>query len=82
MIHSKKSRLAILKNEDPYDHLLWVSACTKRESEVEYIIIDITSENWLKQIQDFAPDYLLLKPSGKTTIYRDETFFEKTFARG
>lgn len=71
MIHTKKSRIAILKNEDPYDHLLWVSACEKRDTEIEFIIIDLTSENWLKQIQDFTPDYLLLKPAGKTTLFRD-----------
>lgn len=71
MINSNKSRLAILKNEDPYDHLLWVSACEKRQNEINFTVIDITSENWLNQIRDFMPDYLLLKPSGTTRLFRD-----------
>jgi glutathione synthase/RimK-type ligase-like ATP-grasp enzyme len=65
-----KHRLAILKNEDPFDHQPWVDACEKFNLEVEYKIIDITKKNWLSEIQLFTPEVLLLKPSGKTSLFR------------
>ena len=66
----EKYKLAILKNEDPYDHLPWVKACETFADKVSYKVIDLTREYWYFEIQKYKPDYLLLKPSGKTSIFR------------
>ncbi len=64
-------KLAILKNEDPFDHLKWIDACNANKSDCEYRVIDLTMESWLEEIIDYAPNILLLKPSGKTSLYRN-----------
>ncbi len=66
----KKISAAILKNEDPFDHEPWVIACTDFKKFFNYIVIDLTKENWLYEIISFKPDILLLKPSGKTSAFR------------
>jgi len=65
-----KTKLAILKNEDPYDHLKWVDACKANNDNIEYKVFDLTLKFWLNEINDYKPDILLLKPSGKTSLYR------------
>lgn len=67
---TKKIKAAILKNEDPFDHEPWVIACEAYSSFFDYKIIDLTKFNWFCDIQNFKPDILLLKPSGKTSIFR------------
>ena len=64
-------KLAILKNEDPFDHLKWIDACKANKLVNEYNVIDLTKESWLEKIIDYKPNILLLKPSGKTSIYRN-----------
>lgn len=64
-------RFAILKNEDPVDHVNWITACEKYNKSIEYKVFDLTAHNWLDQINTYCPDILLLKPSGKTSIYRN-----------
>ena len=64
-------KLAILKNEDPLDHLLWVKACTGFAKNIEFDVFDITVENWLYEIKSYSPDILLLKPSGRTSLFRE-----------
>ncbi len=66
----KQPKFAILRNEDPYDHLNWVKSCQNYGHDIDYQVIDLTAANWLKLINDYSPDLLLLKPSGKTSIYR------------
>lgn len=66
----KKLKLAILKNEDPFDHLHWVKACKNYGNDINYQVIDITAENWLNEVNAYHPDILLLKPSGKTSLFR------------
>lgn len=67
----KTIKFAILKNEDPFDHLLWINAFKNlKKSTINYRVIDITTENWLKSVNEYSPDILLLKPSGKTSLYR------------
>lgn len=65
-----KTKVAILKNEDPYDHVPWVDACEYYKSEVEYNLIDLTKNNWLETIVKYKPDVCVLKPSGKTSLFR------------
>ncbi len=66
----KKTKLAILKNEDPIDHLKWITACQEYNKSIDYKVFDLTVETWLEEINTYFPDILLLKPSGKTSIYR------------
>ena len=65
-----KVRFVILANEDSFDHLLWEKACDEYSSSIKYITIDLSLNNWLEKITAFNPDYLLLKPSGRTSLYR------------
>ena len=66
----KSLKFAILKNEDPFDHLLWVKACEACSDCLDYQVIDITEENWLEVVNHYSPDLLLVKPSGKTSLFR------------
>lgn len=66
----KKIKLAILKNEDQFNHLKWIDACEDNNESIEYKVIDLTLGSWLEEINEYAPDILLLKPSGKTSLYR------------
>jgi glutathione synthase/RimK-type ligase-like ATP-grasp enzyme len=63
--------MLILKNEDPYDHLSWVKACEDFKDKILYEIVDLTKQNWLSEIKNFKPDFLLLKPSAKTSLFRE-----------
>jgi glutathione synthase/RimK-type ligase-like ATP-grasp enzyme len=62
--------VAILKNEDPYDHLMWVRACEEHSHQVAYTIIDLMSRSWLDAFRDAAFDCLLVRPGAKTSIFR------------
>ena len=66
----KNIKFAILKNEDPFDHLKWVDACKDYQMNIDYKVFDLTVETWLEEITAYSPDLLLLKPSGKTSLYR------------
>ena len=63
-------KFAILKNEDPFDHLKWVDACKDYQKNIDYKVFDLTVETWLDEINAYSPNLLLLKPSGKTSLYR------------
>lgn len=63
-------KICILSNEDPYDHISWIKACDHHKEIVNYRVINLTMENWLNNINQFRPDLLLLKPSGKTSVFR------------
>lgn len=65
-------KLAILKNEDPFDHIPWVNVCKERDIKVEYKVIDLSKEDWLEQIDIYSPDAFLTKPSGKTSLFREQ----------
>ena len=66
-----KYRIAVLRNEYPDNHLHWVNACNKFSDKVEYRIINIISSDWLDKISGFNPELCLLKPSAKTSLYRN-----------
>ncbi len=66
----KKYNFAILANERPDDHQLWVAACEERKDDLEYTVINLTSADWLKQIIAKKFDYLLAKPSGQTNLFK------------
>lgn len=66
----KKNKLAILRNEDAFDHLKWIDACEDYPIDIDYKVFDITAESWLENVRAYSPDLLLLKPPGKTWLYR------------
>ena len=65
-----KHQFIILKNEDPYDHQLWVDACKEFSNKIDYRVVDLTSGDWLEEILAFPCDMLLVKPGGKTKAYK------------
>lgn len=65
-----KQKIVILKNEDPFDHQPWVDACEQYKGELEYRVIDLTLNSWIESIKSFDPSVCLLKPAGKTSIFR------------
>jgi glutathione synthase/RimK-type ligase-like ATP-grasp enzyme len=67
---NKKTRLLILRNEDPYDHEPWIEACKYYKDKVDFDVVDITMNNWIDEIISYNPDVCLLKPSGKTSKFR------------
>lgn len=67
---NRKYNLAILTNEQPDDHYLWVAACEERKKELNYTIVNLTSSDWLEKIKAEKFDYLLTKPSGLTSMFK------------
>jgi glutathione synthase/RimK-type ligase-like ATP-grasp enzyme len=65
-----KSHFIILRNEDPYDHELWVKACKEHAQYIDYHIVDLTASDWLEKIRSLPCDMLLTKPGGKTRAYK------------
>ncbi|MDD2279767.1 MAG: hypothetical protein PHS05_11985 [Bacteroidales bacterium] len=65
-----KIRVVILKNEDSFDHEPWLVACESSTQQIEYCVIDLTKHDWIENIVKFNPDVCLLKPSGKTSLFR------------
>ncbi|MFB6340640.1 RimK family alpha-L-glutamate ligase [Saccharicrinis sp. FJH62] len=66
----KHFSVAILKNEDPYNHLLWIEACKKNRKISDFEIIDIFSDNWLENVLRKKYDLFLLRPPGQTERYK------------
>ncbi|KAF5073315.1 hypothetical protein DSECCO2_192930 [anaerobic digester metagenome] len=65
-----KTKVCILGNEDPEDHRSWLDACKDSSEEIELLEIDLTSNEWSEQLNEFSPHVCLLKPSGRTSLYR------------
>jgi hypothetical protein len=70
MNHKSKLHLAILKNEDPYDHLNWVKACEDHKDAVEYKVVDLMGQSWLGAFEGARFDCLLAKPGARTSVFR------------
>jgi len=80
-----KYNFLILANEDPNDHLAWVSACKEFANSVCYRVVNLTSHNWLEEIQKQRFDVLLAKPGGVTAPYKqlyDERIYILTIILG
>ncbi len=63
--------VAILKNEDPYDHLNWVKACEDHKDAVQYRIIDLMKQSWMEDFRGSSFDCLLVRPGAKTSVFRN-----------
>ena len=66
----QKYKIAILKNEDPFDHEPWIKACERHPNRISYQVIEIINQDWLAQVRSLSPQLCLLKPSGRTELYR------------
>jgi glutathione synthase/RimK-type ligase-like ATP-grasp enzyme len=66
----KRHTFVILGNETESDSALWVESCRKRESEVDYRIVNLTGNDWLEKIFETPFDYLLTKPAGLTSGFK------------
>lgn len=67
---AKKFNFIILKNELTHDHNIWVRACDKFPQIVNYEIVDLTKNDWLENIQRKPADYLLAKPGGVNSSFK------------
>ncbi len=62
-------KLAILANESANDHLNWCKALDNF-SNIEYLIIDLSKSDWLEQLTKEKFDYLLARPPGLTSSFK------------
>lgn len=65
-----KPELIILRNEVDNDHNLWVQACENYRNDLNYRIVNLTAYNWLEEIIKNKVDYLLAKPSGLSSRFK------------
>ncbi|MBN1599241.1 MAG: hypothetical protein JW894_13185 [Bacteroidales bacterium] len=66
----KKIKSIILRNELEDDHILWIKACEYYHDQVEYRVVNLTSNDWLEEIQEEPVDILLAKPGGLTATFK------------
>lgn len=57
-------KVIILRNELEDDHNLWIKACEEYKDDIEYRVVNLTSNNWLEEIQKESCHILLAKPGG------------------
>jgi len=77
----KKIKSIILRNELEDDHILWIKACEDYKDKVEYRVVNLTSNNWLEEIQKESFDILLAKPGGLTTHFK-QLYDERIYILG
>lgn len=62
------TKFVILANEQPNDHDLWIKAC--EENKIDYRVVDLTSYNWLIEIESEPFEMLLAKPTSATSAFK------------
>jgi hypothetical protein len=65
-----KYLLAILRNENEEDHQGWIKACMAARQKVDYVIVDLTRNDWLQNIRQCKADYFLTRPPGLTAPFK------------
>lgn len=70
MSNIPKTVLAILGNENPEDSNPWISACKNSKTEIEFDLIDLTSNDWLDRVTEREYDLLLARPGGLTAHFK------------
>lgn len=65
-----KGRICILANENPLDHSLWIKALENNKDVEFFDVIDLTSNTWLDKIQSKAYNLFLLRPPGRTSLFK------------
>lgn len=71
-------KAVILRNELENDHNPWVMACESYRDNVEYRVVNLTTGNWLSEIQKYPADILLAKPGGLTAKFK-QLFDERIY---
>lgn len=77
----KKIKAIILRNELEDDHILWIKACEDYHDQVEYRVVNLTSNNWLEEIHKDPFDFLLAKPGGLTAHFK-QLYDERIYILG
>lgn len=62
-------KICVLTNEDAIDHRLWQIALEERKIE-SYSIVNLLENDWLEKITGTKYDLFLLKPPGKTELFK------------
>lgn len=65
-----KKKIAIFRNESADDHLMWAEACRRRQEEIDFRILDLTSSDWYERFREERFDLVLLRPPGRTGQYK------------
>jgi glutathione synthase/RimK-type ligase-like ATP-grasp enzyme len=65
-----KYNLAILKSESAFEHELWVKACQENPNVQSADIIELTSDSWFISINKKNYDLFLLRPPGRTELFK------------
>ncbi len=68
----------LLSGEIDAEFNLWQTACTEREDQVDFVVIDITSAHWLSAIKEQKFDGLLALPPNVTM--RLKTLYDERLA--
>lgn len=70
-------RVAILRDNNPESSAKWELACQKMN--IEYHTIDMLRNDWLKLLNNFAPDFCVSRPPGdiqqKKQVFDQKLFF-------
>ncbi len=69
---------AIILGNELEDHELWVKACLAHREQIDFRIVNLTSDSWQEEIQSEPSDILLAKPGGLTSRFKqiyDERIF-------
>ena len=66
----RKLRLAILENEIPGDHILWVKVCEEMKQSVDWTVVNITKSTWLQDIVSGSFDGILATPPGNSISFK------------
>lgn len=69
-MRSKVPHVAILQNEVPDDHVLWVRACAERAHEITWEVVDLTRADWFERMCQSQFDAMLATPPGWNTAFR------------
>lgn len=65
-----KFDICILANETPSDHEPWVVAIKKSGLIRSFDIVNLVSENWFSEIRGKTYDLFILRPPGKTELFK------------
>lgn len=76
-----KLKIIILRNELKDDHLPWIRACENNKEKLEYRLVNLTSNNWLEEIQKEPFDILLAKPGGLSSPFK-QLYDERIYILG
>src|SRR5690554_270730 len=63
-------KAAVLKNEREDEHILWLEALKKYADTIDYVVVDITRQDWLDKIEENSFDILLARPPGLKSLFK------------